>query len=108
VYLHLSPTLHVGGTHVHHMVTGLALLLGGGVLDLLSARPRLRAVLFGVGAALVLDEFALIYHLQDVYYGAPGRLSLEVSAAFGLLLIALAAGDPLVRVLRRVGDRLRS
>jgi hypothetical protein len=108
VYLHLSPTLHVGGTHVHHMVTGLALLLGGGVLDLLSARPRLRAVLFGVGAALVLDEFALIYHLQDVYYGAPGRLSLEVSAAFGLFLIALAAGDPLVRVLRRVGDRLRS
>jgi hypothetical protein len=104
VYLHLSPTVHIGGTHLHHMVTGLALLLGGGILDLLAARPRLRAVLFGVGAALVLDEFALMYHLQDVYYGAPGRLSLQVSAGFGLFLALLAVGDPLVHLFR---SRLR-
>ena len=28
---------------------------------------EIAAILFGVGAAFVLDEFALIFHLKDVY-----------------------------------------
>ena len=35
------------------------------------------AALFGVGAALTLDEFALWFHLDDVYWGEDGRKSID-------------------------------
>ena len=56
--------------------------------------------LFGVGAALTLDEFALILHLDDVYWTKEGRSSIEailMAFAFGVLcLIATApvGADP--------------
>ena len=54
-----------GGTHVHHMVIGVVLMVTVGIcLIALAARttcsPRSLALLFGVGVALTLDEFALI------------------------------------------------
>ncbi|MEP6981311.1 MAG: hypothetical protein ABJA16_11165 [Nakamurella sp.] len=36
------------------------------------------AVMIGVGTSLVLDEFALILHLEDVYWTAEGRVSVEL------------------------------
>jgi hypothetical protein len=51
------------------------------------------AGLFGIGAALVLDEFALILHLDDVYWSEKGRTSIDavfVAVAFsGLLLLGV-------------------
>jgi hypothetical protein len=44
------------------------------------------AVLFGIGAALVLDEFALILHLSDVYWSEDGRTS--VDAVFAAVAVA--------------------
>jgi hypothetical protein len=48
-------------------------------------------VLFGMGAGLVLDEFALILHLDDVYWTEAGRQSVEVvvltAALVGLVLL---------------------
>jgi hypothetical protein len=45
-------------------------------------------VLFGMGAGLVLDEFAMIVHLDDVYWSEQGRVSVEATvlavAAVGL------------------------
>lgn len=35
------------------------------------------AILFGVGAALVIDEFALWLYLKDVYWEKQGRASVD-------------------------------
>jgi hypothetical protein len=37
------------------------------------------AVAVGTGTSLVLDEFALILHLQDVYWSGEGQLSVEAT-----------------------------
>jgi lysyl-tRNA synthetase class 2 len=70
-----------GGTHVHHMVIGVVLMATVGIL-LIALAPRgalaqALALLFGAGVALTLDEFALILHLQDVYWRKEGRLSVD-------------------------------
>jgi hypothetical protein len=69
-----------GGTHLHHLVIGIVLLLasgylGIGVLEEGARRPV--AVMFGIGAALTLDEFALWLHLEDVYWAKEGRQSID-------------------------------
>src|SRR5207302_750578 len=69
-----------GGTHVHHLVWGIALLIAVGYVWLLEVGvgsswiASLTAILFGVGAALTLDEFALWLNLQDVYWDRQGRV----------------------------------
>jgi lysyl-tRNA synthetase class 2 len=70
-----------GGTHVHHMVIGVVLMVTVGVL-LIALAPaglaaQILALLFGAGVALTLDEFALILNLQDVYWRKEGRLSVD-------------------------------
>jgi hypothetical protein len=85
-----------GGVHIHHVVFGITFLLIAGVFAFAPAgweSPwwELLAVLFGIGAALVLDEFALVLHLDDVYWSEKGRLSVEVvalgAALTGLLVL---------------------
>lgn len=86
--------MSVGGVHIHHQVWGIFLLLGVGTVDL-AYRPghpwlEVLAVLFGVGAALTLDEFALWLRLDDVYWGPEGRRSVDavlLAALVGLLLL---------------------
>jgi lysyl-tRNA synthetase class 2 len=86
-----------GGTHVHHMVIGVVLMVTVGILlialgpeDLLA---QVLALLFGVGVALTLDEFALILNLQDVYWRKEGRLSVDavviVVCVAGLFVLGL-------------------
>jgi hypothetical protein len=84
----------VGGVHIHHQVYGIFLLLGTGTTTL-AFRPsspwlEVIAVLFGVGAALTLDEFALWLRLDDVYWGPDGRRSVDA------VLIALIVGTLLL------------
>lgn len=69
-----------GGTHVHHLVPGILLLLVSGYLGIGLSPHQPRewvAVLFGIGAALTLDEFALWLHLEDVYWAKEGRQSID-------------------------------
>jgi hypothetical protein len=69
-----------GGTHLHHLVPGIFLLLISGYLGIGLAPDVSRApiaVLFGIGAALTLDEFALWLHLKDVYWTKEGRQSID-------------------------------
>ncbi len=70
-----------GGTHVHHMVIGVVLMVTVGILFIALAPEDLLAqvlaLLFGAGVALTLDEFALILNLQDVYWRKEGRLSVD-------------------------------
>src|SRR5918998_4674179 len=80
----------VGGVHVHHEVYGIFLLLGAGTAEFAYRPPtpwvEVLAVLFGVGAALTLDEFALWLHLDDVYWSREGRSSVDA------VLVALVVG----------------
>jgi hypothetical protein len=81
-----------GGTHIHHAVFGVILVLLSGVAMISMAVDggvrefTVAAVLFGIGAALVLDEFALILHLEDVYWSEDGRTS--VDAVFVAVAVA--------------------
>ena len=84
--------LEVKGTHVHHLVWGILLLLlvgyVGVMLEPVSPWHEVLAVLFGVGAALTLDEFALWLNLRDVYWASEGRRSIDaiiVAAILGAL-----------------------
>jgi len=84
------------GRHIHHLVWGILLLLLVGYLWLMelgtgasSSSPwtgRLTSMLFGVAAALTLDEFALWLNLRDVYWEREGRESFEALALFGGVL----------------------
>lgn len=85
-----------GGVHVHHATFGLVFMCVGGVgglvvQDTRSAWAAVAAALFGIGMALVLDEFALVLFLKDVYWSERGRLSVEVvfvaAALCGLALL---------------------
>lgn len=86
----------IGNVHVHHLVIGIVLALISGMLDI-SLRPGdevrdLLAVVFGIGAAFILDEFALSVHLRDVYWTPEGRHSIEVSLMWVLLGLLLLVG----------------
>ncbi|MCG5220566.1 hypothetical protein [Streptosporangium sp. KLBMP 9127] len=90
--------VNVGEIHVHHVVFGVVLMLFGGVSGLVVSGISegwyaVTASIFGVGAALVLDEFALILHLRDVYWMEEGRASVDAVfvavAVTGLLLTGL-------------------
>lgn len=84
--------LHIANTHVHHLVPGVVLLLVSGYLAFAFGYDDnvVVATLYGVGAALTLDEFALWLHLRDVYWEREGRRSVEVvlaAAGLGALVV---------------------
>lgn len=86
----------VGGVHVHHQVYGIFLLLGTGTAEF-TYRPDgpwvdVLAALFGVGAALTLDEFALWLHLEDVYWAREGRSSVDAVLMAGVIGTLLLVG----------------
>jgi len=86
--------IYVGGVHIHHQVFGILLVLATGLLEF-RYNPRspwgeVLAALFGAGAALTLDEFALWFHLDDVYWTKSGRQSIDailVGGALGAVLL---------------------
>jgi lysyl-tRNA synthetase class 2 len=88
-----------GGTHVHHLVWGILLVLAVGYVAIAlapgSPGREILAVLFGVGAALTLDEFALWLNLKDVYWTEKGRSSIDAviiaAALAGIVLVGLRA-----------------
>ena len=78
--------IEIAGLHIHHVVFGLVLLLLSGLLDVNGAAPPTRAALFGAGSALVLDEFALVLNLADVYWAPQGRESIDAVVIFATVL----------------------
>jgi hypothetical protein len=88
------------GLHIHHVVIGVILVMVSGVtmvtLAVDGGVPEFTAasILFGTGAALVLDEFALILHLSDVYWAEDGRTSVDAVfvavAVAGLLILGFS------------------
>jgi hypothetical protein len=83
-----------GGTHVHHLVWGILLLLSMGYLGISTDLPspwfEFVAIGFGIGMGLTLDEFALWLNLSDVYWSDKGRQSIDaVMVTTALLVIAV-------------------
>lgn len=88
------------GLHIHHLVWGILLLLLVASVWLLEVGvgsswvASITAILFGIGAALTLDEFALFLNLKDVYWDTQGRVSVDVVLIFGALLSIALWGWP--------------
>jgi hypothetical protein len=93
-WLPIFGNVTAGGMHIHHMVPGMLIVLVAGYFGLVMGdnRPvRLLSILFGIGAALVLDEFALWLRLADVYWSPEGHQSIEavmVATALGIVYLA--------------------
>ncbi len=73
--------LLVNGVHVHHLVFGIFFLIVSGYLAIsYSHRENFKsfvAILFGVGAALTIDEFTLWLFLENNYWHAEGRYNID-------------------------------
>jgi hypothetical protein len=105
--------VEVGGTHIHHLVWGIILLLVNGYVGV-AMHPGdpwrdIVAVGFGIGTGLTLDEFALWLNLKDVYWSKEGRRSIDaviVAAALsGVLLISLRSW---IDVTTKVADEVQA
>jgi lysyl-tRNA synthetase class 2 len=83
-------SVSTGGVHVHHLVFGIVTMLVTGflsfALDPDGTGLYVLAALFGVGAGLTLDEFALWLYLQDVYWSEEGRRSVDAVVIAALLM----------------------
>lgn len=101
--------LSAGGVHLHHYLWGiLSVSIVGGVA--LRGEDRLRrhpvvATAYGAGLALIVDEFALLLDLEDVYWAKQGRVSVDVAIGLMAGTGSVLAGWPVIRRLR--SDRRR-
>jgi len=104
-----------GGRHLHHLVFGIILLLlvgyswlaqvgtGEGGMTWLG---RVTCLLYGLAAALTLDEYALWLNLRDVYWAREGRASVHAVFFFGGLLSVGIWGAPFWHALTREAVRV--
>ena len=85
------------GVHIHHLVFGIVTMMIAGTLGFAThgASPwaEICGFLFGVGAGLTIDEFALWVYLDDVYWAEQGRSSIDATviaaAAMGLIVLGV-------------------
>jgi len=94
-----------GGEHLHHYLWGIGMLAGVGAVavrgtDRLRSHPAV-AVSYGSGLALIVDEFALLLDLQDVYWAQQGRISVDLGVGGIAMTGSYFAAVPALRALRR-------
>jgi hypothetical protein len=84
-----SGGMSAGGRHLHHYNVGILLLAAVGGVALRGEERHRRhpvtATAYGSGAALIVDELALLIDLEDVYWSREGRTS--VDTAVGLIAL---------------------
>ena len=93
--------IRIGRRHIHHFVPGiiLTLLSGGASIGMRTeSLDTWLAIPFGAGAALIIDETALLIELSDVYWSHKGAISVDVGLGATTTLAALTL---LVRLVRR-------
>ena len=96
--------LSLGGEHVHHYLWGIGLLAGVGAIavrgdESLRQHPVV-AVCYGSGLALIVDEFALLLDLRDVYWARQGRISVDLGIGGVAVAGSYFASLPLLRSLK--------
>jgi hypothetical protein len=105
--LGVGSIVTAAGLHVHHSVFGIVGMVVAGILEfaLQPGSPwiELFALAFGSGAALTLDEFALILHLEDVYWTGEGRASID-AVILGVTFITLLLTGLTPRSVGEVSD----
>jgi hypothetical protein len=100
--------MSTGGVHLHHYLWGIAMLAGVGAVAVHGENERRRhpsvALSYGIGLGLIIDEFALLVDLEDVYWSTKGRLSVEVGTGLiGTGGTVFAALPMLQRLHRSIG-----
>jgi lysyl-tRNA synthetase class 2 len=105
--LGVGSIVTAGGLHIHHSVFGIIGMVVAGIMEfaLQPGSPWLElfALVFGSGTALTLDEFALILHLEDVYWTGEGRTSID-AVILGVTFITLLLTGLTPRSISEVGD----
>ena len=102
--------VYVGKTHIHHLVWGILLLLvvgfgwlievGTGARASSLLASRLMSLLYGVAAALTLDEFALWLNVEEgIYWTRRDLISLDAVLLFGAALLIGAWGRDFLKAL---------
>jgi hypothetical protein len=75
----------LGGEHIHHYMWGIGMVATAGGISLQdqdTENPHTAlAIVYGSGLALIVDEFAELLDLQDVYWAKQGRLSVDIAIA---------------------------
>ena len=97
--------LSVGGAHLHHYMWGIGMVSGVGGIAVHGENARSRhpavALAYGAGLALIVDEFALLLDLRDVYWAKQGRISVDLGIGASSLAGTYFAALPVFRALRR-------
>jgi hypothetical protein len=96
--------LSVGSVHLHHYMWGiLTVSTVGGVAirgdDRVRRHPFV-ATAYGAGLALIVDEFALLLDLEDVYWAKQGRQSVDLGIGLISTTGTLLLGLPVLRRIR--------
>jgi hypothetical protein len=104
--------LSVGGEHLHHYMWGIGMLAGVGAVAVRGEEKTRRhpgtALAYGTGLALIVDEFALLLDLKDVYWARQGRVSVDVGIGGSSLAASYFAALPVIReVTRKRRDQAR-
>jgi hypothetical protein len=100
----------VGGEHLHHYMWGIGMIAGVGAVavhgeEKLRSHPVV-ALTYGSGLALIVDEFALLLDLKDVYWAKQGRVSVDIGVGGIAVAGSYFAALPVLRALgaRRAED----
>jgi hypothetical protein len=97
--------LSVGGEHLHHYIWGIALLAGVGAVAVHGTEEQRRhpavSISYGTGLALIVDEFALLLDLKDVYWARQGRISVDLGIGGIAAAGSYFAAVPVIDALRR-------
>jgi hypothetical protein len=100
----------IKGVHLHHYLWGILTVSSVGGLSL-RVDERIRrhpvmAIAYGIGLGLIVDEFALLLDLKDVYWAKQGRTSVDLAITVSSGAGAALAGGPVLSRLRR--DRIQA
>jgi hypothetical protein len=97
--------ISAGGEHLHHYMWGIGMLTGVGAVAVHGNERARRhpavALTYGSGLALIVDEFALLLDLKDVYWAKQGRISIDLGVGASALAGSFFAALPVLQALRR-------